>query len=96
MQVDAFLHILSVATGPEVEQYFSEARFERLQFHCAMAAYQLSNAQAEKDRAAKNELLAQATASLNKAISIDVSEQLPVLGLGQVALAKVINTRKAK
>lgn len=80
-----------MATGPEVEQYFAESHFERLQIHCATAAYQISRAQAEKDRPARNEALAQATAALNKAISIDVNEQLPVLGLGQVALLKVVS-----
>lgn len=90
-QVDAFLHILDVATGPEVEQYFAESKFERLQIHCALAAYHLSRGQAERARGPKAEALAKATAALNKAMTIDVNEQLPVLGLGQVALAKVGN-----
>ena len=87
--MEAFLHILDEACGPEVEQHFFEFKFERLQVYCAAASYHLNKAQMSKDRAARNESLAKATSHLNKAMTIDVNEQLPVLGLGQVAKAKV-------
>lgn len=89
LQVDSFLHIVKVACGPEVEQYFAESKFERLQIHCAAAAYQMSLAKAAKERESKQKALTQATVHLNKAITIDYNEQLPILGLGQVALIKV-------
>ena len=88
-QVDAFLHILKEGTGPEVEEHFVEAKFERLQMHCALASFYLNKAATMKDRTAKNNALTQATSHLNKGLGIDVNEQLPVLGLGQVALVKV-------
>lgn len=89
LQVDAFLHILDVACGPEVEQHFYDSKFERLQVYCAAASYHLSKAQMSEERAVRNEALAKATSHLNKAMTIDVNEQLPLLGLGQVAKAKV-------
>ena len=89
LQVDAFLHILDVACGPEVEEYFYDFRFQRLQIYCAVASYHLSKASMAKDRTEKTELLNKAVGHLNKAVTIDVDEQLPVLGLGQVAQAKV-------
>lgn len=78
-----------MACGPEVEEHFSDSKFERLQIHCAVASYHLSKAQMAKDRAQKNDSLTVATNHLNKAITIDVNEQLPIMGLGQVARAKV-------
>ena len=88
-QVDSFLHIIEVAGGAEVEEYFPNSRFERLQIHCAAAGYHLNVARAAKDLSAKTAALNRATGHLNKAITIDYNEQLPILGLGQVALAKV-------
>lgn len=88
LQVRAFLHILEVACGPEVEEIFPDKKFERLQMFCAVASYHLSKARMATDWGVRNESLTVATERLNKAMTIDVNEQLPVLGLGQVAQAK--------
>ena len=90
-QVDSFLHILTEACGPEVEDYFSDSKFERLQIHCALASYYLSRASMAKETSEKTELLKKATSHLNTAVPIDIDEQLPVLGLGQIAQAKVMH-----
>ena len=91
LQVESFLYIIDVAGGPEVERYFPDSRFERLQIHCAAAGYHLNLARGAKDTSAKTASLNQATTHLNKAITIDYNEQLPMLGLGQVALEKVFS-----
>lgn len=88
-QVKEFLHILGVACGEQAQDYFKDSKFERLQIHCALASYQLSKAYMAKESAERAELLNEATGHLNKAVTIDINEQLPVLGLGQVAQAKV-------
>ena len=87
--MDDFLHILDVACGEEVEKYFHDSKFERLHIHCAVASYHLSKAHMAKASTEKNEQLNKATSHLNKAVTIDIDDQLPVLGLGQVAQAKV-------
>eukprot|EP00884_Botryococcus_braunii_P015610 jgi/Botrbrau1/2732/Bobra.0164s0012.1 len=84
-----YLYILQEGTQPEVEHYFGKsAEFERIQIFCALASYHTRKGRIEKDRAKKTEEFQLATTFLNTARGINVGEQLPHIGLGQLALAK--------
>ena len=89
-QVEQYLKILREGTSSEVEEYFGDAaRAERLQIFCALAAYHTAAGRAEQDRVTRNEHFARAAQLLGKARQIDYNEQLPALGQGQLALARV-------
>jgi hypothetical protein len=90
-----YLYILKEGTSLEAEEYFGKkAEYERIQALCALAAYHTRLGRNEhKDRAKKNDEFQKATTYLNTARAINFEEQLPHIGLGQLALAKVCTSR---
>lgn len=86
-----YLNILRGVTSKDVEDYFGkEAEYERIQALCAFAAYHMRLGRSEvRDRTKRNDEFQQAASYLNQALKINVEEQLPHIGLGQLALAKV-------
>lgn len=75
----------------EVERYFGrKPTYEQVQFHCALAALHMARARDAKDKQAKSEHLGAAAKSLTAARMLDNNEQLVTLGLGMLALAKVM------
>jgi len=88
--VKQHLHILKEGTGAEVKEFFGDRdKFEQVQMHCALAAYHTAAGRAERDRTARTEHFARAATLLSDARRIAYEEQLPFLGLGQLAVARV-------
>jgi len=92
-QVDEFMHILFEGTSPEVladvRSFFGkDPKYEQILFHCGLAALFIGKARDEKDAVKKADLLHRAGSLLSNAQKIDPNEQLPYLGVGQLALAK--------
>ena len=88
-QAAGFLRILDEACGDEARKHIYVSKFERLHVHCAIASYHLSMACMAEAAPEKTDQLSKATSHLKEAVTIDIDDQLPVLGLGQVAQAKV-------
>lgn len=84
-----YLYILEEGITDEVGQYFKQAKFERLQIFCALAAYYTAEGRKQRDRNARTEQFARAAQLLGSARQIDYEDQLPLLGLGQLELARV-------
>lgn len=84
-----YLYILEEGITDEVGQYFQQAKFERLQIFCALAAYHTAEGRNQRDRNARTEQFARAAQLLGSARQIDYEDQLPLLGLGQLELARV-------
>jgi hypothetical protein len=88
-QIQQFKYILEEGTSADVEEYFGKkAEFERIQALCALAAYFMQLGRFEGDRTKKNEEYQKALSFLHAARTINVEEQLPHIGLGQLSLAK--------
>lgn len=89
-QLDQYVCILEEGTSPEVEEYFGKtAEYERIQALCGLASFYMNRGRNEfRDKSKKNEDLQKAAGFLNAARSVNVEEQLPHIGLGQLALAK--------
>ncbi|BDA40854.1 RNA polymerase-associated protein CTR9 homolog [Coccomyxa sp. Obi] len=83
-----YLYILEEGITDEVAQYFQQAKFERLQIFCALAAYYTAEGRKQRDRNARTEQFARAAQLLGSARQIDYEDQLPLLGLGQLELAR--------
>ena len=89
-KLPAYLKILTEGTSKEVADYFEgRAHFERVQIFCALAAYYTAEGRATQDRNASNMHFGRAAELLNSARSIDFQEQLVLLAVGQLALARV-------
>jgi len=59
-----------------------------VQIHCALAAYHTAAGRAERDRATRGDHFSRAAGLLSAARQMQYDEQLPILGLGQLALAR--------
>ena len=93
-KLPAYLKILTEGTSKEVADYFgASAQFERVQIFCALAAYYTAEARATQDRNAANLHFGRAAELLNSARGIDFQEQLVLLAVGQLALARVGHPR---
>lgn len=85
-----FVRLLTEATSEEAAGYFGPtAKYERIQGLCSLAAFHMHQARSERAPAVRTEHLGKATEMLNAARKLDHEEQLPHLGIGQLALAKV-------
>lgn len=82
--------LLSFGTLKDVEDFYREkGKFESIQLLCELAATHVDAAKAESSRSSKTERLAQAATLLTRARQLDYQEQLPSIGLGELALARV-------
>ena len=82
--------LLSFGTLKDVEDFYREkGKFESIQLLCELAATHVDAARAESSRSSKTERLAQAATLLTRARQLDYQEQLPSIGLGELALARV-------
>lgn len=85
-----YLKILTEGTGDEVAAHFGqEAKFERLQIFCALAAFHTAEGRSQQDRSKRVEHFTRAAELLSSARQIDYEDQLPFLGLGELDLARV-------
>lgn len=85
-----YLSILAEGTGEDVAAHFGhQARFERLQIFCALAAYHTAEGRSQQDRTRRTEQFTKAAELLVSARQIDYEDQLPFLGLGELDLARV-------
>jgi hypothetical protein len=90
-KLPAYLKILREGTSKEAAEFF-EGRapaFERVQIFCALAAWHTAEGRGQRDRNAANMHFGEAAQLLISARSIDFEEQLVLLALGQLALARV-------
>ena len=93
---DDFVHWYSnPGTGPPYDPqetgYYEGAEYDRIRNLCVLAAYHMVEAkqQPESDR---ERALSDVRKLLQTARSVDMQEQLPVLGLAQLAMAQVGGT----
>eukprot|EP00191_Tetraselmis_sp_GSL018_P024283 CAMPEP_0177627260 /NCGR_PEP_ID=MMETSP0419_2-20121207/31106_1 /TAXON_ID=582737 /ORGANISM="Tetraselmis sp., Strain GSL018" /LENGTH=1041 /DNA_ID=CAMNT_0019128397 /DNA_START=74 /DNA_END=3200 /DNA_ORIENTATION=+ len=83
--VNNFLRLMEEACSPEAEEFYEA--YSRIRMFCALAAYYTHRGRTEKGHQ-RNEAFNTARQLLQEARRIDFSEQLPVLGMAQLALAQ--------
>lgn len=94
-RVDQCLHILFEAITPEtneeVKRFFGkEPTYEQVLFNCGLASILIAKGKEEKDLPRKQDNFNKAATYLTQAKNIDAKEQLPYIGAGLLALAKVL------
>lgn len=65
-----------------LDQYYGEAKKERIAIFDTLAAYYTTLAVKQKDKSKRDELFNEATANYNKADKIDIREELTWVGKG--------------
>lgn len=80
--IDQFKNILQEATTPAADEFFKSATRDRIQILNSMAAFYLSQAKQEKDKAKRDQFFNLATQAYNKAERIDITDELIYAGKG--------------
>ncbi|XP_050262999.1 protein CTR9 homolog [Quercus robur] len=87
-KVEQFRQILEEGSGPEIDEYYSDVRYERIAILNALGAYYSYLGKIETKQREKEEHFILATQYYNKASRIDMHEPSTWVGKGQLLLAK--------
>lgn len=87
-KVEQFRQILEEGSGPEIDDYYSDVRYERIAILNALGAYYSYLGKIETKQREKEEHFILATQYYNKASRIDMHEPSTWVGKGQLLLAK--------
>ncbi|KAK9705538.1 hypothetical protein RND81_07G064600 [Saponaria officinalis] len=87
-KVTQFLQILEEGSGAEIDEYYSEVKYERIAILNALGAYYSYLGKIETNLKEKEQHFIQATQFYNKASRIDMHEPSTWVGKGQLLLAK--------
>lgn len=87
-KIEQFRQILEEGSGPEIEEYYADVRYERIAILNALGAYYSYLGKIETKQREKEEHFIQATQFYNRASRIDMHEPSTWVGKGQLLLAK--------
>ncbi|KAM1173948.1 hypothetical protein TB2_026133 [Malus domestica] len=87
-KLDQFRQILEEGSGAEIDEYYSDVRYERIAILNALGAYYTYLGKIETKQREKEEHFILATQFYNKASRIDIHEPSTWVGKGQLLLAK--------
>lgn len=87
-KIEQFRQILEEGSGPEVEEYYADAKYERIAILNALGAYYSYLGKIETKHSLKEDHFIQATRFYNRASRIDMHEPSTWVGKGQLLLAK--------
>ncbi len=89
-KIPQYQKLLSFGTLKDVEDFYREkGKFESIQLLCELAATHVDAARSESNISSKTDSFGKATNLLSRARQLDYQEQLPSIGLGELALARV-------
>lgn len=87
-KIDEFRQILEEGSSPEIDEYYSDVRYDRIAILNALGAYYSNICKIETKQREKEEFFIRATHYYNKASRIDMHEPSTWVGKGQLLLAK--------
>lgn len=87
-KIEQFRQILEEGSGPEIDDYYADVRYERIAILNALGAYHSYLGKTETKQREKEEHFILATQYYNKASRIDMHEPSTWVGKGQLLLAK--------
>ncbi|XP_077240968.1 binding protein [Tasmannia lanceolata] len=87
-KIDQFRQILEEGSGPEIDEYYADVKYERIAILNALGAYYSYLGQIETKQRERDEHFISATQYYNKASRIDMHEPSTWVGKGQLLLAK--------
>jgi len=87
-KIDEFRQILEEGSSPEIDDYYSDVRYDRIAILNALGAYYSNIGKIEIKQREKEEFFIRATHYYNKASRIDMHEPSTWVGKGQLLLAK--------
>ena len=87
-KVDEFLQILEEGSSPEIDEYYSDVKYDRIAVLNALGAYYTNLGRVEGKQREKDEHFIRATQYYNKASRIDQDEASTWVGKGQLLVAK--------
>ncbi|KAL3681937.1 hypothetical protein R1sor_024893 [Riccia sorocarpa] len=83
-----FLSILQEGSGPEIDEYYSEVKYDRIAILNALGAYYTNLGKVEQKQRERESNFINATQFYNRASRIDQDEPTTWVGKGQLLLAK--------
>lgn len=83
-----FLQILEEGSSPEIDEYYSDVKYDRIAILNALGAYYTNLGKLESKQREKDEHFIRATQYYNKASRIDQDEPSTWVGKGQLLVAK--------
>ncbi|KAG0578736.1 hypothetical protein KC19_4G046400 [Ceratodon purpureus] len=87
-KVAEFLQILEEGSSPEIDEYYSDVKYDRIAILNALGAYYTNLGRVESKQREKDEHFIRATQYYNKASRIDQDEASTWVGKGQLLVAK--------
>ncbi|KAG0580584.1 hypothetical protein KC19_4G184500 [Ceratodon purpureus] len=87
-KVVEFLQILEEGSSPEIDEYYSDVKYDRIAILNALGAYYTNLGRVEAKQREKDEHFIRATQYYNKASRIDQDEASTWVGKGQLLVAK--------
>ena len=87
-KVGEFLQILEEGSSPEIDEYYSDVKYDRIAVLNALGAYYTNLGRVEAKQREKDEHFIRATQYYNKASRIDQDEASTWVGKGQLLVAK--------
>lgn len=87
-KIKEFLQILEEGSSPEIDEYYSDVKYDRIAILNALGAYYSNLGKVETKQREKDEYFIRATHYYNKASRIDQDEPTTWVGKGQLLLAK--------
>ncbi|CAM6088195.1 unnamed protein product [Calypogeia fissa] len=87
-KINEFLQILVEGSSPEIDEYYSDVKYDRIAILNALGAYYTNLGKVEQKQREKDEHFISATQYYNRASRIDQDEPTTWVGKGQLLLAK--------
>eukprot|EP00250_Pteridium_aquilinum_P010972 c19754_g1_i1 orf=803-4069(-) len=87
-KIKEFLQILEEGSSPEIDEYYSDVKYDRIAILNALGAYYSNLGKVETKQREREEYFIRATHYYNKASRIDQDEPTTFVGKGQLLLAK--------
>ncbi|MCO5577224.1 hypothetical protein L7F22_031049 [Adiantum nelumboides] len=87
-KIKEFLQILEEGSSPEIDEYYSDVKYDRIAILNALGAYYSNLGKVETKQRERDEYFIRATHYYNKASRIDQDEPTTFVGKGQLLLAK--------
>ncbi|PKA61607.1 putative UDP-N-acetylglucosamine--peptide N-acetylglucosaminyltransferase SPINDLY [Apostasia shenzhenica] len=87
-KIEQFKQILEEGSSPEIDEYYSDVRYERIAILNALGAYHTYLGKVEMKQREKDENFILATQYFNRASRIDIHEPSTWIGKGQLCVAK--------
>ncbi|BBN12945.1 RNA polymerase-associated protein CTR9 [Marchantia polymorpha subsp. ruderalis] len=87
-KINEFLLILREGSSPEIDEYYSDVKYDRIAILNALGAYYTNLGKVEQKQREKDEHFISATQFYNRASRIDQDEPTTWVGKGQLLLAK--------